>query len=324
MKPTTEKDYKRRILKVLLHIQNHLGETLSLDDLARVAAFSPFHFHRIFRGMVGESVKEHIRRLRLERAAHKLKLGTEPITTIALDSGYEALESFTRAFRSMFGASPSEFRKSRRTEAAAAPGAPSGIHYREGAEASLDDDLDFQPASDRPGGTPPGEPLEVALVERAPLRVLFVRHVGPYSECGGAWQKLFGYAFPRGLVGPTAAMIGLVHDDPDVTPPDRVRYDACLIVPPTYEHPETADGDTAMQEIPGGLFAQATHRGPYDRLGQTYSSLCGGWMPGSGYEPAARPAYECYKNSPMTTAPDDLVTDIFIPVEGNGPGPTRS
>ena len=60
---------RKRILRVLVHIQTHLDENLALDDLARVAHFSPFHFHRVFRGMMGESVKEHVRRLRLERAA---------------------------------------------------------------------------------------------------------------------------------------------------------------------------------------------------------------------------------------------------------------
>ena len=108
MKPDTERDYKERILKVLIHIQEHLDEPISLEDLGRVAHFSPFHFHRVFRGMVGESVKEHVRRLRLERAAHRLKFGEEAVTRIALDAGYETHESFTRAFKSLFGESPSE------------------------------------------------------------------------------------------------------------------------------------------------------------------------------------------------------------------------
>ena len=303
MKPTTELDYKQRILKVLLHIQDHLSESLTLDELAGVAAFSPFHFHRVFRGMVGESVKEHVRRLRLERAAQKLKLGAEPVTQIAFDSGYEALESFTRAFRAMFGVSPSEFRKGNRSTHG--DKAPSGVFYQD-----ADGDrrnLEFNGS----GATPP---TGVEIVEREPTRVLFLRHVGPYSECGDAWQRLLGYAFPRGLVGPTAAMIGLVHDDPEVTQPDKLRYDACVVVPPTYEHQDTAS-EAAVQDIPGGTFAHAVHIGPYEQLGDLYSRICGGWLPASGYEPASRPAFEWYKNSPMNAAPEELETRVFVPLE---------
>ncbi|HEX4589292.1 MAG TPA: AraC family transcriptional regulator, partial [Gemmataceae bacterium] len=80
MRADTERTYKQRILRVLVHIQQHLDEVLELEDLAGVAHFSPYHFHRVFRGMVGESVMEHVRRLRLERAAHRLKFTDEPVT----------------------------------------------------------------------------------------------------------------------------------------------------------------------------------------------------------------------------------------------------
>ncbi len=72
MRQQTERTYKVRILRVLVHIPNHLDEVVALEELAAIAYFSPHHFHRIFRGMVGESVMEHIRRLRLDRAAHRL------------------------------------------------------------------------------------------------------------------------------------------------------------------------------------------------------------------------------------------------------------
>lgn len=75
MRTATLQDYKRRMLRVLVHIQQHLEEAMPLEELARVACFSPYHFHRVFKGMVGESVKEHLRRLRLQRAASQLKCG---------------------------------------------------------------------------------------------------------------------------------------------------------------------------------------------------------------------------------------------------------
>ena len=98
MKQSTEQDYRERIVRTLVYIQQHLDDDLELDKVAGVAAFSSFHFHRIFRGLVGETLKEHTRRLRLERAARNLKLSAEPITQTALEAGFETHESFTRAF----------------------------------------------------------------------------------------------------------------------------------------------------------------------------------------------------------------------------------
>src|SRR5450631_1758678 len=102
MKTITLGDYKRRMLQVLVYIQQHLDEPLPLDELARVACFSSFHFHRVFKGMVGEPVKEYVRRLRLERAAQRLKLSPGSVIDIAFDAGYLSHEAFTRSFKSAF------------------------------------------------------------------------------------------------------------------------------------------------------------------------------------------------------------------------------
>src|SRR5437763_8103743 len=128
MRSQTEQAYRERVLRVLVYIQNYLDEALALDELAAVAHFSPYHFHRIFRGMIGESVKEHVRRLRLERAAHRLRFTGQPVTEIAFDAGYQQHEAFTRAFRAMFEQSPKEFRKRHRVVSYGP--APSGVHYQ--------------------------------------------------------------------------------------------------------------------------------------------------------------------------------------------------
>jgi AraC family transcriptional regulator len=150
MKSLTERDYRKRILRVLVHIQTHLDEALPLDELARVAHFSPYHFHRVFRGMVGESVKEHVRRLRLERAAQRLKLGDQPVVQIALDAGYETHESFTRAFSLLFGMPPSQFRASKR--AIPLLKMPNGVHFAVDGNFTI-----FQPSHSG------GRPMEVRI-----------------------------------------------------------------------------------------------------------------------------------------------------------------
>lgn len=121
MRAITLQDYKRRVLRVLVHIQQHLDDSLPLKELAGLACFSPYHFHRIFRGMVGESVREYVRRLRLERAAGQLRLSSASVTDIALAAGYESPEAFTRSFKASFGTSPSHFRLARRVQWGAAP-----------------------------------------------------------------------------------------------------------------------------------------------------------------------------------------------------------
>jgi AraC family transcriptional regulator len=108
--PPAHIPWTERMLDTLEFIQQHLDEPLDPHELAGRTHFSPHHFHRVFRGMVGESVMEHVRRLRLERAAFRLKYGESPVTQIAFQSGYDSHEAFTRAFRARFGAAPSEWR----------------------------------------------------------------------------------------------------------------------------------------------------------------------------------------------------------------------
>lgn len=294
MKAATFKAYQERMLRVLVHVQEHLDEELSLDALARVATFSPYHFHRIFRGMVGEPLKEHIRRLRLERAAQRLKVGEAAVAVIASEAGYETHEAFTRAFRSTFDVPPAEFRAAARRARLASP---SGVHY---------DTVNFRPV------TAEGEPMEVKIEELPERRVAFVRHVGPYSECSAAWDRLTMWLGKEGHLGAGTMFLGLCHDDPEVTAPKKLRYDACVTVDDTFVPEE----DIGAQSIAGGTYGTTTHFGPFETIGDTYATLMGQWLPRSGYEVRAAPCLEVYHNDPETTEPEDLITDILVPLRG--------
>lgn len=103
----------------------------------------------------------------------------------------------------------------------------------------------------------------------------------------------------------------ICHDDPEVTPPDKIRYDACIPVGNTFE----ATGHVGVQGIAGGEYAVYTHRGPYSQLGESYAKLCGQWLPASGREPGSTPCFEIYRNSPQNTPPDQLITDIYLPLQ---------
>ncbi|HWD41805.1 MAG TPA: DUF899 family protein [Fimbriimonas sp.] len=122
----TDAEYVAAISDVLAYIQTHLDDELTPQGLSHVACFSQHHFHRIFRAVVGESVMDHVRRLRMERAAYRLKTSRASIGSIAFDAGYAAQEAFTRMFQACFGVSPRTFRFA---HAAHALPAPCGIHY---------------------------------------------------------------------------------------------------------------------------------------------------------------------------------------------------
>jgi len=296
MRTDTVEAYKTRILRVLIHIQTHLDDPLPLEELADIANFSPYHFHRIFRGMVSESVKEHIRRLRLERAAQRLKQTDQNVIFIALEAGYETHESFTRAFRAMFQASPSEYREAHRV--LPPPEAPSGVHFAGGRFS----DFEFPRSND------PKPDVRMERVKE--MRVAFIRHTGPYSQVGETWGKLVTWAGRQGLIRGRPIMVGIVHDDAEITPDDKLRYDAGIVV----DERAAASGEFGIQTIGGGEYGVITHKGPYDKIADSYARMCGVWLPASGRELRAGPGLEFYRNSPQNTAPDNLITDVYMPL----------
>jgi AraC family transcriptional regulator len=247
--------------------------------------------------LVGETLMAHIRRLRLERAAGRLKLGRRPVIEIALEAGYETHEAFTRAFKASFGRSPSAFRA--RPGPGANLSARSGIHYREPRTLR-----DFK--TSRHSTTT----MNVTIQRLAPLRVAFMRHVGPYDQTGVTWEKFCTFLGKEGLLGGDSRFIGVCHDDPDVTPPDKIRYDACVSVDANFQ----PGGEIGAQVIAGGEYAVLTHHGPYAKLGESYHRLVGQWLPRSGREMAAAPCFEEYLNSPENTEPEDLITDLHLPL----------
>jgi AraC family transcriptional regulator len=284
MSRATNRTYRHRILKIQIYIQEHLDEDLALDQLARLAHFSPFHFHRIFKGLVGEGVIEYVRRLRLESAAVALKTTDRAVTQVALDAGYTAHEAFTRAFRQLFGVSPSQFRAGKRQ-----------THFTEEVRIM----------------TSVQQTHEVRIEAWPARRVAFLRHVGPYTSVGPTFQRLMAWAGQHGLFGPSTLVLGICWDDPEVTPPEKIRYDCCITVGESF----TPDADVSVQTMENGECAVATHRGPYEKLGDLYLWLYGAWLPTSGREPRHAPPFEVYRNSPMIAAPEDLLTDIYIPLQ---------
>ncbi|MCY0990928.1 AraC family transcriptional regulator [Nannocystis sp. ILAH1] len=307
MKAETQSFYEAAVLRTVVQISQTLDQALDLSALARGAALSTFHFHRVFRGMVGETPLEMHRRLRLERAARALLTSDAGVTAIAFDAGYETHEAFTRAFRQAYGASPSAFRHGvtdPKTGCVRPPqaelAAPSGVHYCDDPTRALTVHIATKESI-----------MNVDIETKPALRVATVTHVGPYNRISEAFARLGALAGPAGLFAtPAAAMVAIYYDDPEVTPPEQLRSDAGLVVPEGLDLP----AGLGEQRLPAGRYARTTHIGPYTQLGDAWSRLMGEWLPRSGQRVGQGHSYEVYRNNPTNAPPEQLHTELYLPL----------
>lgn len=301
------KEYTQRVNRVVDHIERHLDAELSLAELASVAHFSPFHFHRVFRAMVGETLQRFIARLRLERAATWLVHNPErSITAIALDSGFASSATFARAFRAEFGTSASACRESAQVRnlgkldgkpgKAAGQGEPYGGSHMETNET-------ISPVE-----------MQIEVRDLDPARVAYVRHTGPYAGDGELFGTLFGklstWAGPRGLLGPSAQFLCVYHDNPEVTDEGKRRISVCVSIPESAE----VGGEIGAMQVDGGRYAVAHVRIDVDQYGAAWRQLLNSWLPDSGYQPDDRLAFERFLNDPASDPEGKHELEICLPI----------
>lgn len=279
MSETEQADWRERIERARAVIEARLDEKVPLEDLARAAHFSEFHFHRLFRAAVGETVAAHARRLRLERAAYRLVQGDDEVVRVALDAGFESHEGFSRAFKARFGVSPSVFREERR-EVVGARAKEVGV-------------------------------MDIEIRERAACRVAYVRHEGAYGEVGTAWAALMKWCWTKMMFGKPSTF-GLCFDDPEVTPAERVRYEACMEI----DQKAKVKGEVRAKEFAGGRYAVAVHEGPFETIGETYAGLCAAVASGAAgrVRLGDPPSLEVYLTDPRKTKPGELRTEVWMGV----------
>lgn len=287
-KKDTISDYQQRIIRVLIYVERHLDQPLGLEDLARASAFSPYHFHRIFRAFVGEPLYAYIKRLRLEKAALNVRSTQQAITDVSFQAGYETPAAFSKAFRERFGVTPSGFRQNNWKKAA------ENGNGGNGSFAILEETM-------KP---------EIRFVEDQ--KVLFVRRTGPYDVAAAeAWKTLMRHAFWRMLFNRDTKIIGISHDDPEVTEQSKLRYDACM----TVKGDVKPKGELGVQTLPGGKYAVFLHKGPYDQIDATYDQIFSAWLPQSPFKLRDTPCYEMYLKDPRRTKPENLETQIYVPIQ---------
>ncbi|MFZ2959564.1 MAG: GyrI-like domain-containing protein [Candidatus Ozemobacteraceae bacterium] len=281
----TRQEYVSRVNKVVDRIQNGFDTDLSLAALAEEAGFSPFHFHRVFAGVVGEPLHSFVRRSRLEHAALDLERRPDrSITEIALEFGFSSSANFSRAFKEAFGASAREFREAR-------------SHYPEEARKLLKHiNAEILRSAEQTQrrltaagkNTDRTEPL-VAIETFPPTVVAYVRHYGPYEERQKAalFRKIRRWA-ETALHGHSLTYLGICYGDRGLLDSDRRRYDACVILP--VEIP--LEPPVAKLEIAGGQIAVFRCETSSLLVCSAWNNLHRDWLPGSGYTPDNRPCIE--------------------------------
>lgn len=277
MKPETRTLYAQRLDPVLRWLAAHPDADPDLHRLADLACLSPYHFHRVYRAMMGETVNATVQRIRMHRAAAALAGSQAPLRDVAQRAGYESDAAFNRAFGAVFGIPPGRYRAAR----------------------SLP--LDTQELAMYP----------IAIEHFPGVTLAALPHRGSYQDIGSAFSRAFMLAVGRGIAHPATVGFGVYFDDPEQVPESQLRSLAGMPVAPDAEL-----GDELERfEIPPGRCAILTYTGPYNEISQPYQWLFSEWLPASGMVPADFPMFEQYLNDPRTTPPAQLQTRICLPLK---------
>ncbi len=294
-------------------------ENPSLDEIAAAANFSKFHFHRLLQAHVGETVLEFTRRLRLEKAAAQLFYDRDKdITSIALDCGFSSSQNFAKAFKKHFGMSPSEYRD-RGTYLVAKTQSKNGNTLRNFGNTDGNPGNATAPSIDHsPSRSTESEAegkdrvMSIDVKDLDAFKVAYVRVVGEYKHenIRPGFEKLIQWAKPRGLMEGQPCL-GLAWDDPNITPAEKCRYDACITIPDDLD----VDGDVQTQTVPAGRYAVCRHEAFNNNFQKGWDELLKNWLPSSGYQPANGPSYEVVIESGAHDPQGRWLVDIHLPVK---------
>jgi len=293
MKIQTWHTYRELTASAVELICRDLDDDLSCQAIAERLCVSPFYFHRIFKAVCGEGPSEMAMRLRMERAASQLIDSEISVTEIAFGAGFESLEGFSRHFRFRFGKAPSQYRRLRIGRGTLH--GPNGIHWQRG---------DFTPNINSLGESQMSvDSSAITIEEIADVRLAAMPHIGPYPQIGNTFCKLRPAT-------PGMTMYALYYDDPDSTPPDQLRSEACYELP---ERDEPCEGAHVVT-INGGKYAVYRHTGHYMHLNAAWGNFMqilanseNGSRPG--------PCFEKYVDDCTVTPVETLRTDLYAPIQ---------
>lgn len=311
LKETSRNEYIARINRVVEYINSNITEKLTLEKLSEVSWFSPFHFHRVFHAYRGETPNDFVNRIRLEKAANFLSYNTtDTITDVALKYGFSSSAAFARAFKKHFGASATEwrnggfleFKNSKICKTDSKSGKeenPSNLYV--GSVNNLTVNNNYE-----------GNKMEVVIKQMPKMHVAYITVYSGYGDkIGVAFDKLCRWAGPRGLMNQNTKFVGVAFDCPDITPEDKLRYNACITVPEGTQ-PEKEINVTDILEA---RCLTARYSGPQEGISKFYDELFNVALPENGFLPDDLPEYEIYLNDPKTDPEKKFVMDVYIPVK---------
>lgn len=306
-------EYSKRINRVLDYLDENYSEQLTLKMLAEVANFSPYHFHRIFKGVVGESLYKYIQRIRIEKAAKSLKYDNKSITEIALECGFSNSASFSRTFKEHFSMSATEWRKS-----------GSFTFSKNCKEQSKKlEDIVVSPMyinsvtsnSNWRITVANKNEITVEVKNLSEISVAYIRHIGPFKGQVKTWAKLFQrlmkWADSKNIIKcPGTMFFTIFRDDLKITEFSKFKADACISV----ESGTVGSGDIGISVIPAGKYAVAQFEIDGSEFEQAWDSVYSNWLPESGYQPDDRCCFERYLNDPNMHPKNKHIIEVCIPI----------
>jgi AraC family transcriptional regulator len=297
-------DYVERVNRAIDFVLQNLDQPLKLEVVAKAACFSPFHFHRIFRLMVGESLNEFVKRVRLERALTLMSRRNwatrtqQSLTDIAFACGFGSSADFSRCFNQLYGVPPSQFdveafRVKRREEWQMAVTDPKQRNL-----------LDKLKAGVNPDG------FEARLRRLRPRSVAYIRVQDSFRDGGvsGAARRLVDWADARGLAD--GQWLGYMWDDPEIVPHEKCRYDVGVEVPEA-----TRNGEVGLIKFPEMQVVEVEVRGGIDLELRALDWLFGTWLPKSGFVPTEQPCFEAWNGRPFAHGTEHFELCLQIPIE---------
>lgn len=278
-------NYYHQLNKVIDFIGKHLDEDLSLEKLSEISCISKFHFHRLFTALIGLSLQQYIKWLRLKRAAHQLIVNKDQsIINIAINAGYESHEAFSRAFKKACGFSPSQYRKNGHWE------------FWDESPYCLPKRGEIE--------------MKVELRQIHKIRLAMVEHRGDYKLLNESLNKLISWGKTNlsNFKLKSGEAFAFAYNDPQVTPANEFSFDMGFKVPDNLK----LNGVVVEKFIPAGRYAVAMHKGSRDKIGDTVYPLYREWLPKSGEQLGDLPCIFCYCNFEHEVADTALMTECWL------------
>ncbi|MFK3660461.1 GyrI-like domain-containing protein [Scandinavium sp. NPDC088450] len=289
-----QQDKRKPVFKAMDYISQNLCLNPTLEEIAGSVALSSFHFHRLFRAQVGETVAEFTRRLRMERAANWLLVYPQTdITGLALRVGFSSSQNFAKAFRLHFSVSPGEYRRRHIQVTNSKPG---NVTAQKSA---------YSHTTPNVNGI-----LSARLAELPARRVAYMRRFGPYGKetCEQTHQDLLA-SLPERTPSEPAGTLCVYWDSPEITMQSRCRTDVAVEIGAT----EKTGRGIAVQILAAGLYCVckcAVYGEDIDAAWQQAFD----WIKSRGFIKSDKPCYEYYY-SETDVDKNYYVFDLCIPLQ---------